>query len=53
VTRPERFDFYLVPQYVNQGTVTPVCYNVVYDDTQLSPDRHQILAFKLSHMYFK
>ncbi|PAV58564.1 hypothetical protein WR25_15017 [Diploscapter pachys] len=52
VTRPERFDFYLVPQYVNQGTVTPVCYNVVYDDTQLSPDRHQILAFKLSHMYF-
>ncbi|VDO39888.1 unnamed protein product [Haemonchus placei] len=37
VTRPERYDFYLVPQFVNQGTVTPVCYN---------------LAFKLCHLYY-
>lgn len=40
VTRPERYDFYLVPQYVNQGTVTPVCYNIIFDDTDLSPDKH-------------
>ncbi|VDM65320.1 unnamed protein product [Strongylus vulgaris] len=52
VTRPERYDFYLVPQYVNQGTVTPVCYNVIYDDTGMDPDRHHKLAYKLCHLYY-
>ncbi|KHJ80527.1 piwi domain protein [Oesophagostomum dentatum] len=52
VTRPERYDFYLVPQYVNQGTVTPVCYNIIYDDTGLPPDRHHMLAYKLCHLYY-
>uniref|UniRef100_A0A1I7UZW8 Piwi domain-containing protein n=1 Tax=Caenorhabditis tropicalis TaxID=1561998 RepID=A0A1I7UZW8_9PELO len=52
VTRPERMDFYLVPQFVNQGTVTPVSYNIIYDDTQLGPDKHQQLAFKLCHLYY-
>lgn len=66
VTRPERMDFYLVPQFVNQGTVTPVSYNIIYDDTALGPDRHQQvvcsfqknfiesfqLAFKLCHLYY-
>ncbi|KAK6059058.1 piwi domain protein, partial [Cooperia oncophora] len=45
VTRPERYDFYLVPQFVNQGTVTPVCYNVIFDNTGLSPDHHQKASF--------
>ncbi|CAJ0608303.1 unnamed protein product [Cylicocyclus nassatus] len=52
ITRPERYDFYLVPQYVNQGTVTPVCYNVIYDDTGLEPDKHHKLAYKLCHLYY-
>ncbi|CAO4361477.1 unnamed protein product [Caenorhabditis nigoni] len=52
VTRPERMDFYLVPQFVNQGTVTPVSYNIIYDDTGLGPDKHQQLAFKLCHLYY-
>ena len=67
VTRPERFDFYtgqfssfliflilniIVPQFVNQGTVTPVCYNVIFDNTGLRPDQHQKLAFKLCHLYY-
>uniref|UniRef100_A0A1I7XF86 Piwi domain-containing protein n=1 Tax=Heterorhabditis bacteriophora TaxID=37862 RepID=A0A1I7XF86_HETBA len=55
ITHPERFDFYMIPQYANQGTVTPVCYNVVYDDTGYSPDKHQkvnFLAFKLCHLYY-
>ncbi|XGW10333.1 hypothetical protein V3C99_012093 [Haemonchus contortus] len=52
VTRPERYDFYLVPQFVNQGTVTPVCYNVIFDNTGLKPDHHQKLAFKLCHLYY-
>ncbi|PIO69313.1 piwi domain protein [Teladorsagia circumcincta] len=30
VTRPERYDFYLVPQYVNQGTVTPLAFKLCH-----------------------
>ncbi|EFO98399.1 hypothetical protein CRE_23165 [Caenorhabditis remanei] len=52
VTRPERMDFYLVPQFVNQGTVTPVSYNIIFDETELGPDKHQQLAFKLCYLYY-
>jgi len=45
VTRPERFDFYMVPQFVNQGTVTPVNYNIIHDDNAFTPDQHHKLAF--------
>ena len=33
---PERHDFFFVPRFVNEGTVTPVCYNIIYDYTKLS-----------------
>uniref|UniRef100_A0A914VYH8 Uncharacterized protein n=1 Tax=Plectus sambesii TaxID=2011161 RepID=A0A914VYH8_9BILA len=52
ITRPERYDWYLVPQCVRQGTVTPVNYNVIEDTTGLSPDHHQRLAYKLCHLYY-
>ncbi|KAK3877061.1 hypothetical protein Pcinc_018195 [Petrolisthes cinctipes] len=52
ITRPERYDFYLVSQQVNQGTVTPTCYNIIEDmNSNLDPDRHQRLAYKLSFLY--
>lgn len=46
-----RYDFYLVPQRVNQGTVAPTNYNVIYDQMGLQPDQMQILTYKLSHLY--
>jgi len=46
------YDFYLVPQAVRQGTVTPVSYNVIHDDTVLTPDQMQRLAYKLCHLYY-
>ncbi|CAI4233150.1 unnamed protein product [Auanema sp. JU1783] len=52
VTRPDRRDFFLVPQFVNQGTVTPVYYNILYDTTGLSIDKHELLSYKLCHMYY-
>ena len=52
VTRVERYDFFLIPQSVNQGSVTPVAYNVIYDHSGLSPDQMQRLAYKLSHLYY-
>lgn len=30
------FDFYLVPQFVNQGTATPTHYIVVHNSSKLS-----------------
>ncbi|XP_072378370.1 piwi-like protein Siwi [Diabrotica undecimpunctata] len=52
VTLPERFDFFVVSQCVNQGTVAPTSYNVLSDNMGLSPDRLQMLTYKLCHMYY-
>jgi len=52
VTRPEWYDFYLVSQSVNQGTVTPTHYNVIWDTQNLGPDKMQRLTYKLIHLYY-
>ncbi|CAN7986806.1 unnamed protein product [Ixodes hexagonus] len=52
VTRPERYDFFLVSQSVRQGTVAPTHYNVIYDTTGLKPDHMQRLSYKLTHLYY-
>ncbi|XP_037029496.1 protein aubergine-like [Bradysia coprophila] len=52
VTLPERFDFFLNSQYVRNGTVSPTNYNVLYDTSGLSPDRLQILSYKMTHLYY-
>ncbi|XP_028164126.1 piwi-like protein Siwi [Ostrinia furnacalis] len=52
VTLPERYDFYLVSQNVRDGTIAPTSYNVIEDSTGLSPDRIQLLSYKLTHLYF-
>ncbi|XP_064106512.1 piwi-like protein Siwi [Macrobrachium nipponense] len=52
ITLPERYDFYLISQSVNQGTVSPTSFNIIDDSTGLRPDYMQRLAYKLTHMYF-
>uniref|UniRef100_T1IRX1 Uncharacterized protein n=1 Tax=Strigamia maritima TaxID=126957 RepID=T1IRX1_STRMM len=52
VTRPERYDFFLVSQSVRQGTVGPTQYNVIYDRSNLIPDRMQRFTYKLTHLYY-
>lgn len=52
VTRPTRYDFYLVSQSVMQGTVTPTLYNVIYDTSGFKPKIIQMLTYKLAHLYF-
>jgi len=47
-----RYDFFLVSQSVNQGTVTPTSYNVISDNLGLDPDKLQRLTYKLTHLYF-
>lgn len=52
ITMPERYDFYLVAQHVNQGTATPSNYNVIHDSTGLSASHIQMLTYKLCHLYY-
>jgi len=46
------YDFFLVSQHSNEGTVTPTHYHVIYDNTGLKPDYLQTLTFKLCHLYY-
>ncbi|KAH8251452.1 hypothetical protein KR038_005676 [Drosophila bunnanda] len=52
VTLPERYDFYLVSQKVNQGSVSPTSYNVLYSNIRLTPDQIQKLTYKMCHLYY-
>ncbi|XP_037929058.1 protein aubergine-like [Teleopsis dalmanni] len=52
ITLPERYDFFIVSQSVRQGTVSPTSYNVIYDTMGLTPDRIQMLTYKMTHMYY-
>ncbi|XP_071093957.1 piwi-like protein 1 isoform X1 [Haliotis cracherodii] len=52
ITKKEWYDFFLVSQSVRQGTVSPTHYNVIWDDSNLLPDRMQRLAYKMTHLYY-
>ncbi|XP_026813338.1 piwi-like protein Siwi isoform X2 [Rhopalosiphum maidis] len=59
VTDPTMYDFYLVPQHVTKGTVTPTHYNVIVDTLNeiprtilITPDILQRLTYKLTHLYY-
>ena len=47
-----RYDFFLVSQSVRQGTVNPTSYNVIKDNSGLTPDHLQKLTYKLCHLYY-
>jgi len=46
------FDYYIVSQSTNQGTVSPTHYNILFDQSGWDYDRHQSLAYKLCHLYY-
>ncbi|VVC90369.1 unnamed protein product, partial [Leptidea sinapis] len=52
ITRRDWYDFLIVSQKVNQGTVTPTHYVVVHDSSGLTPDQCQRLTYKLCHLYY-
>ena len=39
-------------QSVRQGTVNPTSYNVIRDNSGLTPDHLQKLTYKLCHLYY-
>lgn len=48
----DRFDYYLVPQFVNQGTATPTYFNVIYNTTNLSEDAFLFLTNEQCYNYY-
>nr|WOZ50368.1 piwi [Sogatella furcifera] len=52
ITCPEKYDFFLIPQSVRQGTVSPAGFNVIYDKSGLAADHMQRITYKLCHLYF-
>ncbi|XP_030750694.1 piwi-like protein Siwi [Sitophilus oryzae] len=52
VTLPYRYDFFLISQCVNQGTVAPTSYNIIDDNLGIDPNRIQRFTYKLTHMYY-
>ncbi|XP_058801648.1 piwi-like protein Siwi [Phymastichus coffea] len=52
ITDPLKYDFFIISQNVVEGTVTPTAYNVIEDSSRLSPDKIQMMTYKLCHMYF-
>lgn len=51
ITLPERYDFFLISQNVNQGSASPSSYNVFDYDFGLPPGKLQMLTYKMCHVY--
>lgn len=52
ITRANFYDFFLVPQNIRHGTVTPTHYIVAYDGSNMKPDHMQRFTYKLCHLYY-
>ena len=59
ITQKDKYEFYIQPQFVNQGTATPCHYQVLYEDIDASePENNlkieqlQLLSFYLSFYYW-
>lgn len=52
ITNPLKYDFFLVPQNVRSGSVSPTVYNVVHNIPEFHPNDMQTLTYKLSHIYY-
>lgn len=52
VTRPDRYEFYLISQSVRAGTVCPTHYHIILDTTVFRANNQQALAYKMCHLYY-
>jgi hypothetical protein len=51
ITRPDCFEFYLQPQYVNQGTANPVHYQILFDTTGVPIEIFENMSYNLTYYY--
>ena len=52
VTTPNYFEFYLQPQYVNQGTATPVHFHCIYDTTGMPLEIMESVTYNQTFYYW-
>ena len=59
VVQKDKYEFYIQPQFVNQGTATPCHYQVLYEDRDKDNEENnvkleelQLLSFYLSYYYW-
>lgn len=52
VLNPERFEFYLQPQFVNQGTASPVHFLVLYNQMNIPLEDLESITYKLTYYYW-
>ncbi|EFN83189.1 Protein piwi [Harpegnathos saltator] len=52
VTSPFKYDFLLVSQQVRQGTVSPISFSIISDNTKLDVETIQQVTYKLTHLYY-
>ena len=50
VINPNNFEFYIQPQYVNQGSATPTCFHVAYGNLNF-PELIPKFTYDLCHLY--
>jgi aubergine-like protein len=51
-TYPEKFEFYMQPQYVNSGTATPTYFDCVYDNTGIPLEILENITYKMCYYYW-
>ena len=58
ITQKDKYEFYIQPQFVNQGTATPCHYQVLYDkrdeneENNIKLEELQLISFYLSFYYW-
>ena len=59
ITQKDKYEFYIQPQFVNQGTATPCHYQVLYEDRDMENDDNnlkleelEMISFYLSFYYW-
>ena len=43
VTQKDKYEFYIQPQFVNQGTSTPCHYQVLYEDRDKNNEANNLI----------
>ena len=52
ITQKDKYEFYIQPQYVNQGTATPCHYQVLYEDRDMENEENNIKLEELEKISF-
>lgn len=52
VTTKFMYDFYIISQYIREGTSTPSHYVVLEDEKEFDPDILQRMTYKLCYLYY-